>query len=289
MTKVINYYDGHHTVNFLFTTDLLTQLSTMQPYIKSFNKISINDVESVGGKNASLGEMFNKLSSKGKAAAIITNKGGRTSHASIVAREQGVPAVVGCNDATTAIKDGEIITVSCCEGSIGYIYEGELNFVKNEIDISQIEKPVSTEVMLILADPDKAFQLSFYPNDGVGLLRLEFIITHFIQAHPMALVNFDKVTDETAKQKIEKLTQNYPDKKQFFIDKLSQGVATIAAAFYPKDVIVRMSDLKQTSMQILLEGKILNRKKKTRCLASGARQDIIMIYTKKVLNWNARQ
>lgn len=189
-----------------------------------------------------------------KSSAIITNKGGRTSHASIVAREQGVPAIVGCIDATEKIKDGETITVSCCEGSTGYVYDGKLKVEKNEIDISKIKKPESTEVMLILADPDKAFRLSFYPNDGVGLLRLEFIITHFIQAHPMALIHFDKITDEAAKQKIEKLTQNYSDKKQFFIDKLSQGVATIAAAFYPKDVIVRMSDFKTNEYANLIGG-----------------------------------
>ncbi len=190
-----------------------------------------------------------------KSAAIITNKGGRTSHASIVAREQGVPAIVGCNNATTAIKDGEVITVSCCDGSTGYVYDGKLPFVKNEIDISHIEKPQSTEVMLILADPDKAFQLSFYPNDGVGLMRMEFIITHFIQAHPMALVHFDSLKDEEAKQKIEKLTKGYADKKQFFIDKLSEGIATIAAAFDPKDVIVRMSDFKTNEYANLVGGK----------------------------------
>ncbi|HVZ97869.1 MAG TPA: phosphoenolpyruvate synthase [Chitinophagaceae bacterium] len=190
-----------------------------------------------------------------KSAAIITNKGGRTSHASIVAREQGVPAIVGCNNATTAIQDGQQITVSCCEGSTGYVYEGKLSFVKNEIDISRIEKPQSTEVMLILADPDKAFQLSFYPNDGVGLMRMEFIITHFIQAHPMALVNFDALKDGEAKQKIEKITKSYADKKQFFIDKLSEGIGTIAAAFYPKEVIVRMSDFKTNEYANLIGGK----------------------------------
>ncbi|SFP80664.1 phosphoenolpyruvate synthase [Parafilimonas terrae] len=190
-----------------------------------------------------------------KVSAIITNKGGRTSHASIVAREQGVPAVVGCTNATAAIKDGQTVTVSCCEGSTGYVYEDKLNFEKKEIDVSKLKKPDSTEVMLILADPDKAFQLSFYPNDGVGLLRLEFIITHFIQAHPMALVNFDLVKDRSAKQKIKKLTQGYSDKKEFFVDRLSQGIATIAAAFYPKDVIVRMSDFKTNEYANLIGGK----------------------------------
>ena len=190
-----------------------------------------------------------------KASAIITNKGGRTSHASIVAREQGVPAIVGCKNATSAVKDGRMITASCGEGSTGYVYDGQLNFVKNEIDVSKIKRPGSTKVMLILADPDKAFQASFYPNDGVGLLRLEFIITHFIQAHPMALVNFDLLKDEAARQKIMNLTQGYADKKDFFVDKLSQGVATIAAAFYPKDVIVRMSDFKTNEYANLIGGK----------------------------------
>lgn len=189
-----------------------------------------------------------------KSAAIITNKGGRTSHASIVAREQGVPAIVGCNNATTAITDGQQITISCCEGSTGYVYDGKLSFIKNEIDISRINKPQSTEVMLILADPDKAFQLSFYPNDGVGLMRMEFIITHFIQAHPMALINFDVMKDDVAKQKIEKITKSYADKKQFFIDKLSEGIGTIAAAFYPKEVIVRMSDFKTNEYANLIGG-----------------------------------
>lgn len=190
-----------------------------------------------------------------KASAIITNKGGRTSHASIVAREQGVPAVVGCKDATTAVKDGQMITASCGEGSTGYVYDGRLNFLKSEVDVSKIKRPDFTKVMLILADPDKAFQASFYPNDGVGLLRLEFIITHFIQAHPMALVNFDLLKDEAARQKIINLTQGYADKKDFFVDKLSQGVATIAAAFYPKEVIVRMSDFKTNEYANLIGGK----------------------------------
>ena len=189
-----------------------------------------------------------------KAAAIVTNKGGRTSHASIVARELGVPAVVGTGNATDQINDGDLITVSCCEGKTGYIYPGKLSYKKIEHDFSKITKPASTEVMLIAADPDKAFQLSFYPNDGVGLMRIEFIITHFIKAHPMALVKFDELKDENVKQQIEELTHHYPDKKQFFIDRLAQGIATIAAAFYPKDVIVRMSDFKSNEYANLVGG-----------------------------------
>jgi pyruvate,water dikinase len=189
------------------------------------------------------------------AGAIITNKGGRTSHASIVARELGVPAIVGCGNATERITDGETITVSCSEGKTGFVYKGKLAFKLSELDFSNIKKPESTEVMLIAGDPDKAFKLSFYPNDGVGLMRLEFIITHAIQVHPMALVKFNELSDPEVKEKIERMTHHYPDKEKYFVDKLSQGVATIAAAFYPKDVIVRMSDFKTNEYANLIGGK----------------------------------
>lgn len=188
------------------------------------------------------------------AAAIVTNKGGRTSHASIVARELGVPAVVGCQQATSVIHDGDTITVSCCEGKTGNVYSGALPFRETEIDFSTIKKPEATEVMLIVGDPDKAFVLSQYPNDGVGLMRLEFIINHSVQVHPMALANFDGLKDEAVKKQIEAITHLYKDKKQFFIEKLAEGVATIAAAFYPKDVIVRMSDFKTNEYANLVGG-----------------------------------
>ena len=189
-----------------------------------------------------------------KAAAIITNKGGRTSHASIVARELDVPAVVGCGDATEKIKDGQLITICCAEGKTGTIYDGKQKYTEIEHNFSLIHKPDSTEVMLIVGDPDRAFALSFYPNDGVGLMRIEFIITHFIKIHPMAFVNFDEIKDQVVKKKIESLTHQYTDKKQYFIDKLSEGIATIAAAFYPKDVIVRMSDFKTNEYANLIGG-----------------------------------
>jgi pyruvate,water dikinase len=189
------------------------------------------------------------------AGAIVTNKGGRTSHASIVARELGVPAIVGCGNATEKINDGEMITVSCCEGKTGFVYKGKLDFAETQLDFSHATLPQSTGVMMILDDPDKAFKLSFYPNDGVGLLRMEFIITHAVQVHPMALVKFNQLKDETVKNKIEALTHHYPDKEKYFIDKLSQGIATIAAAFYPKDVIVRMSDFKTNEYANLIGGK----------------------------------
>lgn len=187
--------------------------------------------------------------------AIITNKGGRTSHASIVARELGVPAIVGCGNATETIHDGDMITVSCCEGKTGFVYKGELKYKETELDFSQAKKPKSTQVMLIVGDPDKAFQLSFYPNDGVGLMRIEFIITHFIQVHPMALVKFNELKDDAVKKQIEELTHHYHDKEKYFVDKLAEGIATIAAAFYPKDVIVRMSDFKTNEYANLIGGK----------------------------------
>jgi pyruvate, water dikinase len=190
-----------------------------------------------------------------KAAAIVTNKGGRTSHAAIVARELGVPAIVGAEGATEQIKEGEHITVSCCEGKTGFVYDGIVSFSEKELDFSQIKMPQHTKAMLIIGDPDKAFKWSFYPNNGVGLMRIEFIITHFIQVHPMALVKFDALTDPSVKKQIEDLTHHYADKKKYFVDKLAQGVATIAAAFYPKDVIVRMSDFKTNEYANLIGGK----------------------------------
>lgn len=188
------------------------------------------------------------------AAAIVTDKGGRTSHASIVARELGVPAVVGCNNATAVIKNGEWITVSCCEGQTGFVYRGEIPFELVEVDFSAITKPATTDVMLIVGDPDQAFKLSFYPNNGVGLMRLEFIINHFIQIHPMALARFDELKDDRVRKKIESLTHHYPDKKQFFVERLAEGIATIAAAFYPKDAIVRLSDFKTNEYAHLIGG-----------------------------------
>lgn len=190
-----------------------------------------------------------------RAGAIVTNKGGRTSHASIVARELGVPAVVGCGNATEVIKDGQMITVSCSEGKTGRIYEGQLKVREQTHDFSNVQKPEGTQVMFIAGDPDQAFHLSFFPNDGVGLMRLEFIINHTVRIHPMALVKFHALKDEAAKKQIEQLTRHYPDKEKYFIDKLSEGIATIAAAFYPKMVLVRTSDFKTNEYAHLIGGK----------------------------------
>jgi pyruvate,water dikinase len=187
-------------------------------------------------------------------AGIITNKGGRTSHAAIVARELGVPAIVGCGNATTTIDDGEIITLSCAQGKTGYIYRGACQFEEEEIDFSGIKMP-KTEAKMILADPENAFQLSYYPNNGVGLLRMEFIITHHVKIHPMALIKLDRIKDPLVRKEILKITRGYDDKQDYFVDRLSQGIATITAAFYPKEVIVRLSDFKTNEYANLIGGK----------------------------------
>jgi pyruvate,water dikinase len=188
-----------------------------------------------------------------KASAIITNKGGRTSHAAIVAREIGVVAIVGYGNATTAIKNGQEITVSCAEGKDGYVYEGALQWEIKEQDYSQLSMP-ETAPMLILADPDRAFELSNYPNKGVGLMRMEFAISNTIKIHPLALCEPDKITDAETHSQIKQLTKGYEDGKNYFVDKLAEAVGIVAAAFYPKDVIVRMSDFKSNEYANLIGG-----------------------------------
>ncbi|MCX6708951.1 MAG: phosphoenolpyruvate synthase [Candidatus Woesearchaeota archaeon] len=188
------------------------------------------------------------------ASAIVTNRGGRTSHAAIVSRELGLPCIVGTNNATHTVKSGQKVTVSCAEGEHGVVFEGFLKFKVDRIDIQKTPRP-RTRVMMNIGDPDAAFDLSFLPNDGVGLAREEFIVNEYIKIHPMALINFDKVLDEETKKKIEDLTSGYKDKKRFFVDKLAMGVGMIAAAFYPKDVILRFSDFKTNEYVNLIGGK----------------------------------
>jgi pyruvate,water dikinase len=190
-----------------------------------------------------------------KAAAIITDQGGRTSHAAIVAREVGATAIVGSGNATRAIKDGQVITVSTAEGDNGFVYDGQAVWEEKEIDISNIKMP-KTDVMLILGHPGKAFKYASLPNNGVGLMRMEFIISNVIRIHPMALRHYEKVTGLDTRQQIEELTYHYPDKQDYFIHKLAEATAVIAAAFYPKDVIVRMSDFKSNEYANLIGGKL---------------------------------
>jgi pyruvate, water dikinase len=190
-----------------------------------------------------------------KVAGIITNKGGRTSHASIVARELGIVAIVGTGHATELIKDGDRISLSCAEGKTGHVYPGQIQWAETVTDVSTIQLPDMPKAQLIIGEPEKAFQLSFLPNHGVGLMRMEFIINNYVRVHPMAFIHPEKVENLAERDEIEKLTFTYNNKQQYFVDKLSQGVATIAAAFYPKEVIVRMSDFKTNEYASLLGGK----------------------------------
>lgn len=187
------------------------------------------------------------------AAAIVTNRGGRTCHAAIIARELGVPAIVGCDTATTSVPDGEAVTVSCAAGDEGRVYRGELEFEINETDLSGLPRP-QTKIMVNLGNPDLAFSTSLLPNDGVGLARLEFIINEYIKAHPMALLHPDRVSDPDIRSDLETLSFNYVDGADYFVRKLSEGVGTIAAAFWPKPVVVRMSDFKSNEYARLLGG-----------------------------------
>lgn len=187
------------------------------------------------------------------ATAIVTNKGGRTCHAAIVSRELGIPCIVGTLNATELIKNGSEITVSCAEGEEGHVYEGIIPFDVKKIKLNTIPK-TRTKIMMNIGNPDEAFEKSFIPNQGVGLAREEFIINSYIKIHPKALIEYDKMDDDVKKE-IDKLTSAYADKKQYFIDELARGVGTIGAAFWPNDVIVRMSDFKTNEYANLIGGK----------------------------------
>ncbi len=188
------------------------------------------------------------------AAAIITNRGGRTCHAAIVSRELGVPCVVGSEKATAVLHNGQPVTVSCAEGEVGVVYAGMLQFTRQTVDVGHLSRP-RTKVMLNVGNPDQAFTLSFLPNDGVGLAREEFIISGAIQIHPLALIHFDTLPTGSVKEQIAQKTRHYPHKPDYFVDRLAEGVGQIAAAFYPKDVIVRLSDFKTNEYAGLLGGE----------------------------------
>jgi pyruvate,water dikinase len=189
-----------------------------------------------------------------RAAAIVTDRGGRTCHAAIVSRELGVPAVVGAEGATERITTGQAITVSCAEGDTGAVYDGLIDYELEKTDIASMTRP-KTKIMMIVANPAECFRLSFLPNDGVGLARMEFIINHHVKVHPMALVRFNGLTPSDEKRRIEELTAGFAKKTDYFIETLSQGIALIAAAFYPKPVILRFSDFKTNEYSHLLGGK----------------------------------
>ena len=196
-----------------------------------------------------------------KASAIVTNKGGRTCHAAIVSRELGIPCVIGTGNADELIKTGQEITVSCCEGEIGYVYKGLLKYDVEHINLEEIPR-TRTKIMMNVGLPEKAFSQAMIPNDGVGLAREEFIINSHIGIHPLALLEYDKLREKAKSDqkiagviyKIDQITAVYDSKKQFFIDKLSEGVCRIAAGYYPNDVIVRLSDFKTNEYENLLGG-----------------------------------
>ncbi|MCM2397971.1 phosphoenolpyruvate synthase [Rhizobium sp. S95] len=188
-----------------------------------------------------------------RAAAIVTDHGGRTSHAAIVSRELGLPAVVGTGNATELLHSGEEVTISCAEGDEGFVYEGIADYAVKELDVSDLPA-TRTQVMLNLANPGSAFRWWRMPSDGIGLARMEFVVSNAIRVHPMALVHFDRLKDEAAKAEIAALTAGYDDKTDYFVDKLARGLARLAAAVHPKPVIVRMSDFKTNEYAGLLGG-----------------------------------
>jgi pyruvate,water dikinase len=189
------------------------------------------------------------------ASAIVTNSGGRTSHAAIVSRELGIPAIVGCGNATTAIPNGQDITVSCTDGEVGNVYQGILKFRIDSTDIANFELP-KTDIKMIVASPELVFNYSQIPNKGVGLAREEFIISNFIKIHPNALLDYDNLTDTDVKNQIDALTVGYDNKVQYYIDKLAYGIALIAAPFYPNEVLLRFSDFKSNEYANLIGGKL---------------------------------
>ncbi|EHH1026108.1 phosphoenolpyruvate synthase [Vibrio parahaemolyticus] len=188
-----------------------------------------------------------------KASAIVTNRGGRTCHAAIIARELGIPAIVGCGDATSKLTDGATVTVSCSEGETGYVYQGDLDFEVKRSSVDELPL-LPTKVMMNVGNPDRAFNFAQIPNEGVGLARLEFIINKMIGIHPKALLNFDAQSDEL-KAEIKQRIRGYKDPIDFYVSKLTEGIATIASAFWPKRVIVRMSDFKSNEYSNLVGGK----------------------------------
>ncbi|NET34219.1 MAG: phosphoenolpyruvate synthase [Cyanothece sp. SIO1E1] len=189
-----------------------------------------------------------------RAGAIITNQGGRTCHAAIIARELGIPAIVGCGNATSKVQTGQPVTVSCAEGETGKVYEGLVPFAIQETILESLPQ-TRTQILMNIGNPEEAFSLASIPCDGVGLARLEFIIANHIKAHPLALIHFDQLTDASTQREIAALTAHYEHKPDFFVDRLAQGIGMIAAAFYPKPVIVRMSDFKSNEYANLLGGQ----------------------------------
>ena len=222
-----------------------------------------------------------------RASAIVTNRGGRTCHAAIIARELGIPAVVGCGDATEHLKDGTLVTVSCAEGDTGNIYDGLL-----ETEITEVQRgempPVDVKIMMNVGNPQLAFDFCQMPNGGVGLARLEFIINNNIGVHPKAILDYPAI-DADLKKAVESVARGHASPRAFYVDKVAEGVATIAAAFWPKPVIVRLSDFKSNEYRKLVGGRATSPMKKTRCWVSAVRRATSAKTSAKPLPWSAKR
>ena len=220
-----------------------------------------------------------------KASAIVTDDGGRTSHAAIVSRELGLTAIVGAGMATTTLKEGGQVTVSCAEGSEGHVYSGVADFEVREIDIADIPN-TRTRVMVNLGNPSAAFRWRLLPTDGVGLARMEFIIGNLFKIHPLALVRYDKLKNKDARRQIAGLTQAYEDKTEYFVETLARGMARIAAAHHPNPVVVRMSDFKTNEYAQLIGGTAFEPKEENPMLGWRGRAATTAEDTARVLTWN---
>ncbi len=209
------------------------------------NEILYDDVY-----NITVGDNHTYVVFTDKLTPVIVNN----CHAAIISRELGIPAIVGTNDSTEKLKNGKLVTVSCAEGEKGFVYGGKSKYGIKKHNLGEVPK-TKTKIMMNLGTPERAFEQSFIPNEGVGLAREEFVINSHIKIHPNALIDFDRLKDKKIKQKIEKITKGYKNKKQFFVDKLAEGIGVIAAAFYPKEVIVRTSDFKSNEYRNLIGGK----------------------------------
>lgn len=243
--------DGQNPVVLVSGNSVGQQIATGKAVVVN----SVNDIEQVQPGDIIITHMTDPdwIPVLRKSSGIITQMGGRTCHAAIVSRELHIPALVGAHDAMQKIKNGQEITIDCSQGAIGYVYDHICSFEKNEVELTSIPE-VATDIMINLADPERAFALSKLPVAGVGLARIEFIINNSVKIHPLALVYPEVITDKKVMKQIDHITDGYADKKSFFVNKLTQGISLIAAAFYPKPVIVRLSDFKSNEYRNLIGG-----------------------------------
>jgi pyruvate,water dikinase len=250
-------FSRHLQENLLIDAEKLRRLADNNLSLKKIldsdirmNRVNfVRELETQDVYNITIADNHNYIVFTDRLYPVLVNN----CHAAIISRELGIPCIVGTNNCTEKIKPGQKITLDCSSGEEGMVYDGMLKYSVEEIDLTKLPK-TKTKIMMNVGNPDEAFELSFMPNEGVGLAREEFIINSYIKVHPMALINFDKITDNHVKDKIEQLTYGYDDKKEFFVDKLAQGIGTIAAAFYPKKVILRFSDFKTNEYANLLGG-----------------------------------